>query len=118
MKKKIHGRRAGWSWIEILIIAAILSMLAAIAIPGIFGEGWFRPGCIANLQMIEKAKTELVYRRGLTNGAPVSTQDIYGYINSSPQLFCPAGGKYTINQVGVRPTCSIASHVVPDAEKP
>jgi len=42
-------------------------------------------------------------------------KDIAPYLkNGIPK--CPAGGIYTINSVGVAPTCSIRGHALPQAQ--
>ena len=75
-----------------------------------------RNACINNLRQIDAAKNEWALEKRKTTGTPVTEDDIKPYIKldangNLPQ--CPAGGKYTIGNVGEKPTCSIPGHELP-----
>ncbi|MGA3266020.1 MAG: hypothetical protein ABSE16_04270 [Verrucomicrobiota bacterium] len=75
-----------------------------------------RYACINNLRQIDAAKNEWALEKGKPNGTPVAEDDIKPYIKldadgNLPR--CPAGGKYTIGNVGEKPTCSIPGHELP-----
>ena len=69
--------------------------------------------CINHLRQLDGAKKQWA----LDNKRPVdstpTTQDITLYLNGNAIPLCPSGGKYTIGAVNAVPTCSIASHVLP-----
>lgn len=70
-----------------------------------------RSGCMANLRAIEMAKTIWAVENGVGPEKTPSPQDIDPYLPYGfSTLRCPAGGTYTINPVGQRPQCSVASH--------
>jgi hypothetical protein len=65
-----------------------------------------RNTCVSNLKQIESAKEQwaIVNKKG-ANDAP-SPDDLVGtYIKMFP--ICPMGGKYEINDMKTRPTCSL-----------
>jgi len=71
------------------------------------------PGpCMANLQLIERAKELWAAANGKSHGDPVDWAGPGGACNYLPGgedalPCCPSDGVYTMNSVGVRPTCSI-----------
>jgi len=48
-----------------------------------------------------------------TAGAIPTALELLPYLKDSIFPSCPAGGTYTINAVGVPPTCSIPGHALP-----
>jgi hypothetical protein len=74
------------------------------------GEQVVINACVNNLRQIEGAKQQWA----LENSKPANT--LVGELNITPYLpgnvmpTCPGGGTYTINSVGVAPTCSVAGH--------
>jgi outer membrane lipoprotein-sorting protein len=75
-----------------------------------------RNACINNLRQIDAAKNEFALEKGKANGTPVTEADIKPYIKldtngNLPK--CPAGGTYTIGNVGEKPTCSVPGHALP-----
>jgi hypothetical protein len=69
--------------------------------------------CINNLRMIEAAKQAWALENNKTAGAAPTVQDLMPYFADGVVPVCPAGGIYTINLVGVPPTCSIPGHELP-----
>ena len=75
-----------------------------------------RNACINNLRQIDAAKNQFALEKGKKSGDPVTEADIKPYIKldangNLPK--CPAGGKYTIGNIGENTTCSIPDHVLP-----
>ncbi len=76
-----------------------------------------RDRCIRNLRQIAEAKDALRDERGLTNGAPVTIEQLREYVEGGERnLRCPGKGTYTIHPVGQAPECSEPGHTLPRAE--
>ena len=69
--------------------------------------------CINNLRQIYAAKQEWALENEKTADDIPSAQDLLPYFSNLVFPVCPSGGTYTINAVGVPPTCSIPGHVLP-----
>jgi len=112
-QRRRNQRKRGFTLTEIMIVSAIISLLAVIATP------YWRSAvvrthtatCLNNLRQIDGAKDRYAIEHN--NQEPASLQDLFpDFVKSGPQ--CPASGEYTINSVGVNPTCSIGDpHVLP-----
>jgi hypothetical protein len=99
-----------------IALIPIIGLLAAIAIPNFVKarSAAQMNACIANLRQIDGAKQMWVqeHKKEATDTPPA--QELDPYLKSSfSQLKCPAGGTYTINPVGEKPTCSIPNHRLP-----
>ena len=96
-----------------LIPVIVIGMLAAIAIPNFVKARSTaqKYGCISNLLQIDGAKQEwAVENKKQTTDTPTA-QELEKYLRRSlTTLKCPAGGVYTINAAGEKPTCSIPQH--------
>ena len=109
--------------VEIMIVVAIIGLLAAIAIPNFVKARATSQAnaCINNLRQIDAAANEYALERGKkTNDTIVMNTDLTPYIklNSAGNIPpCPAGGTYTLGNVGVNPVCSLSNlspaHVLP-----
>jgi DNA repair exonuclease SbcCD ATPase subunit len=69
--------------------------------------------CINNLRQIDAAKNEWQLENNKPDGAVPTEQDVVQYLKNNVLPTCPSGGTYTLNAVGVPPTCSIPGHVLP-----
>ena len=110
-------RQSGFTLLEVLIVAGIIGLLAAIAVPNFVRARTAAQTntCIANLKEIEAAITQWALEKKKSPRSAVSITDISGTSNSfikaaiNTQLTCPAGGSYTLVTVAVLPTCSLAT---------
>ena len=72
-----------------------------------------RDGCILGLIAIEEAKTKWAIAHNKSGGDHVSVNDIYSYLTDGALPTCPAGGEQSLNDIGIKPSCNIAGHVMP-----
>lgn len=113
---KILERKTGFTILEIMIAALILSILAAVAIPNFlkYRNSSREQVCKGNIQMIYHAMEQYALDYNFDNGDNVSLTNMVngGYLNSNPT--CPSNGtNYAGSQtVGTAPTCpdSISGH--------
>ncbi|MDD4013124.1 MAG: prepilin-type N-terminal cleavage/methylation domain-containing protein [Candidatus Omnitrophica bacterium] len=106
----ISGKK-GFTLVEIMIVVAVISLLAAVALPN------FRRAqrqaqanvCIANLKHIDDAKALWAIEEGAASSAvPVWEDLVPDYFNRAPE--CPAGGTYTLGAVDEYPACDVEGH--------
>lgn len=75
--------------------------------------------CIRNLERIAQAKEQYAQEHQLTNGSPVTAEQIVEVIEGGwTSLRCPGRGAYTIQPVGANPRCSEAGHELAGASTP
>lgn len=107
------GAEKGFTLVEIMIVIAIIGLLAAIAIPNFLRHREYTQtqACIANLSKIDSAKHIWgVENKKSTTDVPEDS-DLFGavqYIKVKPE--CPASGTYTLQEIGVHPTCDVLNH--------
>jgi hypothetical protein len=76
-------------------------------------EATQRNACINNLRQIDAAKQQWALENNKTEDAVPAAPDLLPYFKDGTFPVCPSGGVYTINAVGLPPTCSIPGHVLP-----
>ena len=69
--------------------------------------------CINNLRQIDAAKQQWALENDKTADAIPPALELLPFLRDGIFPMCPSGGAYTINAVGVPPTCSIPGHVLP-----
>lgn len=108
-------KNRGLTLIEMMIVVLIISILVAIAIPQFMTsrDKARSRACSSNLRMINQAKEQFAMAKSLTEGSPVAASDLQGYLRDSNFPVCPAGGVYSINNIGDAPTCSIGNSANP-----
>ena len=72
-----------------------------------------RKTCINNLRLIDDAKQQWAADFNEPNDAVPTAKDLAPYFKDGALPQCPEGGIYLLNRVDQVPTCSIASHVLP-----
>jgi hypothetical protein len=72
-----------------------------------------RDACIANLHALQVAKAQWALENTKTATDVPTEQDLVIYLQGGAMPICPAGGTYSINAVGVAPSCSIPGHALP-----
>jgi hypothetical protein len=68
--------------------------------------------CINNLRILQAAKQQWALQNSKPQDATPSPLDISPFLPGQAMPECPGGGRYTLNAVGVAPTCSIPGHVM------
>lgn len=109
-------RKKQFTLIEIMIVAAIIALLAIIALPNFkkSRDSARSSTCIGNLKQIFSAKQQWAMTHNRFDGDTCTGNDINDYfIGGYNRISCPSGGTYTIQNVGVTPTCGVTGHVIP-----
>jgi cell shape-determining protein MreC len=70
-------------------------------------------GCVNNLRQIDGAKQQWALENRKTATALVNQAELLRYLKDNAMPVCPGGGAYTLNTVGLVPTCNIPGHVIP-----
>ena len=110
----LGGLITGYASIAVSIF--VIPLLAAIAIPNfVKARATAQMNvCINNLRQIEGAKEMWVVENKKETEDTPAAQELDPYLSGGfSGLKCPAGGVYTINAAGEKPTCSIPNHELP-----
>lgn len=103
----------GFTLLETMVTVAIVSLLAAIAIPNFVTAKTQSQGrsCIANLKQIENAKSVWALNNNQPDTAiPTWNNLVPDYMKKQPT--CPSNGTYTISDINTAPSCNISGHVL------
>jgi prepilin-type N-terminal cleavage/methylation domain-containing protein len=105
-------RIGGFTFVEIMIVVAIIALLAVIAIPSFVRARTTsaKSACLNNLREIDGAKQQWALENNKVNGDSPNNTDIGPYLKGNVLPDCPSTGTYTIGNVGVIPTCNVAGH--------
>jgi type II secretory pathway pseudopilin PulG len=109
-----------------MIVVAIIGLLAGIAIPNFIKarETARKNACINNLRLIDGAIQQWALEENKNSTDPVAVSALTIYLGrggtgaidtvggAKTGTFCPSGGKYTVGNVGAKPTCDKAGHVL------
>ncbi len=96
-----------------IALIPLIGLMAAIAIPNFVKARTTAQmnACISHLRQIDGAKQQWAMENKKETTDTPTPQDLDTYLHTSfNTLKCPAGGVYTINAVGEKPTCSIPRH--------
>lgn len=112
------SRNAGFTLVEIMIVVAIIGLLAAIAIPNFVRARTTSQtnACINNLRQIDGGIQQWALENNKSGSATVTSTDVQPYLGrgtGGEWPVCPAGGSYTVSNVGAKPTCSVSAHALP-----
>ncbi len=91
----------------------LMAIFVAMAIPNFVKakNAALTAVCVNNLQQIDAAKQTWARENKKDESQTPTGQDLTPYLkNGFHTLICPAGGTYSINKIGEKPTCSIAEH--------
>ena len=96
-----------------MIVVAIIGMLMAIAIPNLSQaiSTTRQRTCAINRKNIDAAKLRWALETQQSETATPADEELFGakrYIEHKPN--CPARGKYTLNAVEEKCTCSVPKH--------
>jgi prepilin-type N-terminal cleavage/methylation domain-containing protein len=108
-RRRTNGR-SGFTLVEVMIVASLIGLLAAMAIPSFVRSrnAAHRSTCINNLKQIESAIQHWATERRKPQSAAVDFSDIGPYLKGA--VVCPSGGtsftdSYAISTVADLPLC-------------
>jgi prepilin-type N-terminal cleavage/methylation domain-containing protein len=108
---------SGFTMLEIMIVAILIALLAAIAIPGLVHARATsqKNTCISNLRQIDSAVQSWAMENKKISTDTYTLDDVKTYINRNPGVLpeCPSGGTYNPGAtVSDPPTCTISGHAL------
>lgn len=99
---------AAFTLTEVMIVVALITLLAAIAIPN-FAHAHKASqvrACITNLRRLEDAKSQWAMENRKTDTATPTTTDVVPYLKNNQMPVCPANGTYRVRRLTSNPRCS------------
>jgi type IV pilus assembly protein PilA len=105
--------RAGFTLLEIMIVVSIIGFLAGMGIPSFIRARRTaqQNSCINNLRQLAAAQDQWAMENYANNGDDVQDSDLVPYLKRGFPT-CPAAGTYTVDVVGVDPTCNVSGHTL------
>jgi competence protein ComGC len=100
-------------YVGVVLALAWIPLALAVFVPSFAKarEATQKRICLNNLKRIGGAKEVWALRNNKDTNSTPTMQDLTPFLTGNiATLRCPAGGTYSINRVGVPPSCSIASH--------
>jgi len=96
-----------------IVMIAVTGLIAAIAVPHLAKTQQVArdSDCVANLKSMDGSKTAWAIEHKKQPTDIPTDADLFGpdkYMRQKPM--CPLGGKYRLNSVQEKPTCSIPGH--------
>jgi hypothetical protein len=95
------------AWIPLMFIFAIPNY---ISVRDSVRETVQKNMCLNNLRRIEGAKEVWALQNNKDTNSTPTMEELIPFLKGDTNLRCPAGGTYSINRVGLPPSCTIASH--------
>ena len=103
-----HSRnRKGFTLVEVMIVILVIGVLLMIAVPNFLtARARSRQRtCLTNQKQLNGAKEQFAMEHNLGNGDLVTSADLAPvYLKEYP--FCPEGGNYSLNPIGIFVECS------------
>lgn len=99
---------AAYTLTEVMIVVALITLLAAIAIPN-FAHARKASQvrtCITNLRRLEDAKALWAMENRKSDTAYPYTTDVIPYLKNNSMPVCPANGTYRVRRLLSFPRCS------------
>jgi type II secretory pathway pseudopilin PulG len=98
--------------LEVMVVAGLLGMLAAIAIVTVSRprERAQLVTCLANLRQLENVKQQWAVEHQKEGGDTPAMAELQPYFRYA--IGCPVNGTYTINSLTNKATCSVAGHTL------
>ena len=115
---KTIRKQGGFTLVEVIIVAAIIGLLAAIAIPSFIkarGQAQQRT-CVCNIVQLDEAVDQWAIEKRKKAGDTVVEEEVFAYLKRGKPL-CPAGGTYNFYTVGTSTAwCSYTSGDSPHSD--
>jgi prepilin-type N-terminal cleavage/methylation domain-containing protein len=106
---------SGFTLTEIMIVIGLIAVVLALGAPNIFKSRDVAQvsACIANLKTIDGAKQQWAVDKKKAGSDEPDDTDLFGtglYVKVKPA--CPSGGSYSLNEVSMKPACTISGHAL------
>jgi hypothetical protein len=106
---RVPSNARGFTILEVTILAAIIGLLAAIAVPSfLHARGRAaRDLCIHNLGKIDLAKNAWALEKGVLTSIEPDPEDLKRFFSRETMPACPAGGDYEVGLLYEPPFCTL-----------